>query len=130
MNNRLFSNPLIEVNPLELCKLWGELVEAYHGVNGFGGYTAEIYAYRFMAYVPAAHSHIGHESEPARKARDEVYYKAANQLVALIEEFIDWYDCYIQINGLAYQDWHRGIVAGQGKFDHRVRVTVERKDGE
>ncbi len=31
----------------EMLGVWGELVEAMHGVNGFGGTDAELYAYRF-----------------------------------------------------------------------------------
>lgn len=33
--------------PIELLSLWSELDEALAGKNGFGGDTAELYAYRF-----------------------------------------------------------------------------------
>src|SRR5262249_25383349 len=33
--------------------IWSELMDAYHGKNGFGGDTAEIYMYRLMPYDPA-----------------------------------------------------------------------------
>ena len=52
----MFSQPLLTVNPLEMMHLWGELVECYHGVNGYGSDTAEIYAYRLMPYSPLVHS--------------------------------------------------------------------------
>ena len=53
---------LIRVPPLELATLWGELVEAYHGVNGFGGNTAEIYAYRFRI-APLRPLEMSHEEQ-------------------------------------------------------------------
>jgi hypothetical protein len=43
----------------EAMRLWGELVEAAHGVNTFGGDTAELYAYRFSTDSPAATLGVG-----------------------------------------------------------------------
>ena len=39
--------------------LWGDLVEAYHGVNPYGGDVAELYLYRFMRDCPSARMGIG-----------------------------------------------------------------------
>lgn len=84
------NNPalLLEVSPLELMKLWGELVEAYHGVNGFGGDTAELYAYRFLPYVSSAES-----------AENENYFKARHKLNALLEMFCVAYRCSVLVDG-------------------------------
>jgi len=39
---------------VQALSVWMELEDALHGENGYGGDTAEIYIYRFMAYRPGA----------------------------------------------------------------------------
>jgi len=118
----LFSNPLIEVSLIELLKLWGELVEAYHGKNGFGGCVAEIYAYRFTRYSPLAHT------PPVTPLGEEelqiINLKAGNALVALVEEFCNQYSCKATIDTLDLGVWCRQMNAGMFRFDHRARVEI------
>lgn len=38
--------PLLRINTLDLLMIWGDLVAAYYGRNGYGTDTAEIYAFR------------------------------------------------------------------------------------
>ena len=45
---------MIDLPTTELLRLWADLVEAYHGVNWYGGHTAEIYFYRLARYDPSA----------------------------------------------------------------------------
>ena len=94
----------------EAMSLWAELVEAYHGVNGFGGDTAELYAYRFGHYAPG--HDVGFMAE--RYAR-----RTAETLGALLDRFVDAYDVGILIDGV---DYLRGTTPPA--FDHRVHVMV------
>lgn len=48
-------NAILTVSTHQLMQIWGELVEACHGVHGFGGHVAEIYAYRLTPYTPTCH---------------------------------------------------------------------------
>jgi hypothetical protein len=116
MEHNLFSNPLIEVPIVQLLWIWGELVESYHGINGFGGNTAEIYAYRLQGYSPMAHTHKN-QRQIADKAN-----QAASAIVALCEEFQRAHECTILLDGQGLNAWlttHR-----HGEFDHRVHVQV------
>lgn len=118
----MFSMPLIEVSLIELLKLWGELVEAYHGVNGFGGSVAEIYAYRFQRYSPLAHGPPINR-RPSDELRD-IHLRAGNALVELIEEFCNQYNCQATVDGLEVSAWCRQLNAGAFEFDHRAHVAV------
>lgn len=44
---------LLTIPPLELLRLWSDLVEAMHGVHQYGGNVAEIYVYRLQRRSPA-----------------------------------------------------------------------------
>lgn len=114
----MFSNPLIEVSIIELLRIWGELVEAYHGVNSFGGHTAEIYSYRLQRFSPMAHIHDDKERQ------GEINQKAANALVALLEEFCREYECKVMVDDLQLNDWCKQVNYRQIIFDHRVHITV------
>lgn len=113
----MFSNPLIELDMLSAMEIWGELVEAYHNLNGFGGNTAEIYAYRLQRFEPQAIEAIG----GVKKHRDKLNQKTANQLAALIEEFARQWECKILIDDQTPEAWLRQIQDG---FNHRAHVKV------
>lgn len=112
--------------PMEqLVLLWGELVEAYCGQHAYGGYTAEIYAYRFLPYTPLVH---GACAEPTRLAADmqhELQRHAALSLVAICQWFSSVYHVPVTINAQTPEDWY---TSTQGRFVHRVHVTMLRKD--
>ena len=118
----MFSNPLIEVSIIELLRLWGELVEAYHDKNGFGGNVAEIYAYRFQRYSQLAHL------QPITKMGEEelhlISIKAGNALIALVEEFCSQYHCKAMIDEIEPDTWCRRLNSGLIEFNHRVHVTI------
>ena len=85
-------SPLLTIPPLELAQLWAELVESWHGVNSYGGDTAELYPYRFQRYNPAAHRG---DSEPANAAMQDVERLACLCLAALLQEFRRRYPCEV-----------------------------------
>lgn len=125
---KLFDNALMTVNLLGMLRVWGRLVEAYHGVNGYGSDTAEIYAYHLTRYSPIVHGKHAvsgpsgklYEEEKADNARH-----AANALCSIIEEFCSEYaDCRVEIDGISLAEWcalnnnHRHV------YDHRCHVRV------
>jgi len=118
----LFSNPLIEVPLIELLKLWGELVEAYHGKHGFGGDTAEIYAYRLQPYHPLAHGRP--ITENGNEELHLISLRAGNALVALVEEFCNQYDCQATINDIGLDAFFKELNANRFEFDWRVYVKI------
>ena len=120
----MFSNPLIEVSVIELLKLWGELIEAYHGVNGFGGNVAEIYAYRFQRYSPLAHTQPVYEM--GQEELHVINLKAGNSLVALVEEFCNQYECKAMIDKIEPETWCRRLNSGLIEFNHRAHVNVRK----
>lgn len=121
----LFSNPLVEVSQIELLRIWGELVESYHGVNGHGGDTAELYACRFQRYSPMIHG--GHDlTSNQLRLKAGVDRNAAFALVALVEEFCREYNCSAEIDGIDPAIWCKEISFNQRAFDHRAQVKVKR----
>lgn len=118
----LFSQPLLTINPFEMMKLWGELVECYYDVNGYGGNTAEIYAYRLMPYSPSVHN--GAPMTDLKEQRSqELNAVAAGALASLCEEFEQQYECQIEIDGRSITSWY---MSYRDSFDHRVHVEVKR----
>ena len=115
----MFDTPL-----LELLKLWGELVEAYHGKNGYGGRTAELYAYRFCPDDPRRRGSELH-TEARKQADKEAAWIARNSLYDLCKLFAAVYDdAILRIDGREPFDWFQHVDAG---FNHRVRVKVTRR---
>ena len=117
---------LLSVPTLELMRLWGELVEAYHGVHRSGSTEAELYAYRLMPYNPLAHGDTGEgfrATEMCQAAIREMHSQAARALVALCEQFAADYQCRVMINGYVPQMWWE--TGGGDQFGHRAHVEVQ-----
>lgn len=110
---------MLNVPIVELLKLWGELVEAYHGVNGYGGCTAELYAYRFCRANPMR-TLLGDTAEKAKR-KDAV--QARESLFELVRTFENAYECRVTIDG---EDSFRWFQLAGDTFDHRVHAVVER----
>lgn len=113
----------------ELLKLWGELIEAYHGVNGYGGDTAELYAYRFRRDDPAARlDKVDGEKCQLRKDAEHAAEidarKALYGLLWLFEHTVT--NAKVRIDGKMLYQWQQ--IAE--KFDHRVHVKVVREVAE
>lgn len=101
----------------EAMTLWGELVEALHGVNGFGSDTAELYAYRFGHYSPLSVNASTNDRYEEGRANARVLFD-------LLTAFADHYRCHIEVNGRELGDW---LTSPQSQFNHRVHVRVWRK---
>ena len=105
-----------------------DLVEAFHGVNGYGGNVAEIYAYRLLSYSPTlglatnADCEKLQESEVLRKALIEANIEAGTNLLFLLEQLNKRYSCKIYVNENVFGQW----LAKEG-FPYRVHVKVIKK---
>ena len=117
----LFTQPLLEVDTLELLRLWGEFTEALHGVHPYGGHTAEIYGYRFQKYSPFAHT-SGTEAGAAEL--EELDAKAANTLAALVDLFRQEYDCRATIDGMTCEGWARAVLFDGLRLSRRAHVRI------
>ena len=114
----------LEQIPLnQLLTLWGELVEAMHGVNHYGGDTAELYAYRFGIDLPA--TQLGGEiGDEAVADRD---HQRAESLYALLKLFEESYEVRVEV--LTYRDCGRriGPWLARDRFVHRAHVRVRER---
>ena len=118
-------NAILTVSTHQLMQIWGELVEAYHGVHGFGEHVAEIYAYRLTPYTPTCHGEgLLEGSALCRDAECEVQMKAGASFVQLCSYFTEVYPSRILLDGMLIPDWWNACVSAGG-FAHRVHVTVE-----
>ena len=84
-----------------------ELKEAADGVNGYGGDTAEIYAYTLLPHTPSGN----------HTASD--YADAAESLGHLISKIAQRENKTALINDLPWKQW---IEKYGDSFDHRVHV--------
>jgi hypothetical protein len=108
----------------QALSIWSELWQAYYGKNGYGGDTAEIYAYRVMPYEPVvagANMKDFRETETFKRSSRAAYAKATNSLVNLLIKF-ESADCHLEVNGKSIREW-----AEKEYFDHRCHVKVNHK---
>lgn len=119
----LFDNALMTVNLIGLLEVWGQLVECYHGKNGYGGDVAEIYAYHLTRYSPLVHDKTitGKRHEEA-KAENALH--AANALCSIIEEFCNKYECRAEIDCVTLAEWCALCNHGRHVYDHRCHVKI------
>jgi len=115
---------MINIPIKEMLLLWSELVECYHGKNGYGGCVAELYSYRFQPYRPKAH--LDESSNLLSDDLKQVYFDAAFSLVELLKLFCDSYHCRCKINEVSIIHWFHGIKVQDYYFDHRVHVEIIR----
>ncbi len=108
--------------------IWSELWQAYYGENGYGSDTAEIYAYRLMAYEPAiAAGNVGDgsfkDTEMFKVNSRVAYIQAAHSLYNLLSKFESDNECRIEVDGKNIRDWVETEI-----FDHRCHVRVIHKE--
>lgn len=120
---KLFDNALMTVNLLGLLHVWGQLLEAYHNVNGWGGDVAEIYAYHLTRYSPLVHDGTI-DGELHERMKDEYTLNAANALCSIIEEFCTQYGCDAEIDGISLAEWCALNNNRRHVYDHRCHVRV------
>ena len=88
-----------------LLDLWGALVEAYHGVHGYGGDTAEVYAYTLQPRSPQAElAPAGSDLYRTAIAGREVIAQGA--LDAILHRFQERYPCRVHVDGGPGHRWH------------------------
>lgn len=81
----------------QALSVWSELEQAYYGCNGYGGTTAEIYAYRIQSCNPSIA--FGKESVFGEQAIREQAEKAGTSLYHLIVKFRADRPCSIDVDG-------------------------------
>lgn len=96
--------------------IWAELENAYQGTNGFGGETAEIYAYKL---IPFSHAWTLPESAIFKKEFTELCQAAAQNLTALLRKFEKVRKVKITVEDDPYDATH-----DVEPFGHRVHVRV------
>ena len=108
------------ISQSQLLHVWSELDDAYYGKNGFGSYTAEIYAYTLAEYHPNGNKQF---IDPA---------ETKGTLCKILEYFAEYrnVDVYIEekpfiVNGKRVDHWFWNSA-----FDYRVHVTIKHKEGD
>lgn len=97
----------------EAMKLYGELVEALYGKNGFGGATAELYMYRF-GFSLADNRHT------ISSYRAQAVQQACSSLYNLLAFFAENFGAKVFVNERELGPWVK-----EAGFEHRVHVRVE-----
>lgn len=108
--------PLLQLSPLGLLGLWDDLLTARYGDNGFGGDTAEIYAYRCAS--PGAATTLMTVPGDAAMLHDAAI-EAAQGLHAIIALFIERHRVTVEVDGRPFGPW----VASR-PFNYRAHVSV------
>lgn len=102
----------------QALRVWSELWQAYYGNNGYGGDTAEIYAYTLQPRTPSMD--MEQPGNSFAGLHDKVGLQAAKSLYALLFLFRNKHDCGIQVNGRVLGEWFMSTP-----FVHRCHVKVE-----
>ena len=108
---------MLSCTTLEAMNIWGELVECYYDVHGYGGDTAEIYSYRLEPYTPTAHNSSNESNSRLR----EVSYNAAKSLALIIKEFCHAYGCKAEVDEVIVEEWDRDIC---NYLSHRYHARI------
>ena len=107
----------------EMFRIWAELEEAKRGENGFGGDTAEIYAYRLVTDLASPGTHWD--------SRSDLASTAAQRLNDLCQEFVERYPEYevaIELHSpreFTAMDFDKVNVPA---FSHRIHLQVRAKE--
>lgn len=110
---------MMSISQNQLLRLWGELMDAYHGKNGFGSDTAEIYAYTLREDCPSRF--LLPEASISKESIAGGNRSAADALAGLCLKFEKDHDCKIRIDRMSIKRWRR--FAGSD-FTHRAHVKV------
>lgn len=118
---------LLNIPTMELMELCGELLEAYHGVNGYGSDTCELYAFRFGKLK---------EKESFKKEVEKSKFEARDNLFELLEMFKKSYSCDFvfifdrfndAVNLTGLQKIKDVWMQQGGGFEHRCHIKVIKK---
>lgn len=108
--------PLLHLSPLGLLDVWDDLLTARYGDNGFGGDTAEIYAYRCIG--PGTAMTLVATQPDSGMARDAAL-EAAQGLHAILELFMTRHRVVVEVDGCLFGPW-----VATTPFYHRAAVRV------
>jgi len=112
---------MVDLTIRQAVHVWSELQDAYRGINGYGGHTAEIYAYRLQQRDPTAEatSTSFTETQMHKQAVHEQAVHAGLNLIGLIEIFMDTYDCVVTVDD--HGAWKGALLTG---LYHRCHVKI------
>ncbi len=111
---------MIHISILQLLRLWSELDDAYYEKNGFGGDTAEIYAYTLLPAHPSADSDAPERMR--NKSKEEDGFQAAKTLLEILNLFAKMRKCVIVVDGRRLGRWFL-----QEPFDYKVHIMIKKK---
>ncbi len=94
--------------------IWSDLWQAYYGENGYGGDTAEIYAYRLIGRSPLLT--VSNDEELLR----EIGWEAYKNLQSFLTKFHQEVDCEIKVDDIPLHKWYEPLI-------HRCHVQILRK---
>jgi len=105
----------------QAVSVWSDLERAYMGVNGYGGHTAEIYAYRLQTRNPSAEATSTSFSKTAmfKHAAAEAGTEAGLNLTGLLDLFFETHECAIIVDDSP--TWRGELPLG---LWHRCHVTI------
>jgi hypothetical protein len=116
-----------EMSVRQILSVWSDLVDAYYGKNGYGGDTAEIYAYRLLRDNPTRYLAVD-GTQTKNDALAEDANLAACNLYGMLMAFTECYpdariypDCTKDKNGRALGKWYTRV-----QLDHRTCVRILR----
>jgi len=106
--------------------IWSDLWQAYYGDNGYGGRTAEIYAYRLVGHQPVWCQEPCPDAPTPylKEASWEAGVEAKRNLITLLLAFQEAANCFVDVDGVSLAEWDDG----QPLF-HRCHVTIQVESG-
>lgn len=108
----------------QALSVWDELVEAYYGENGFGGTTAEVYAYCLLPHSPGLETFLAHNSTIAQEQQRERAREASEGLRMLLELFCKQReDCDVEVDGVPFEPG-RTLIPPE---EHRWHIYIRRR---
>jgi len=107
---------ILQLPITQLLDLWSDLESARCGKNGFGSYTAELYAYRFRRHDPYL---LITDEATREEIENRIALESAQILHDLLVYFADRRECRLFIDGKKLGKW-----VAKTPFVHRVHVEV------
>jgi hypothetical protein len=119
---------MFNVSLSRVLGVWDELHLALRGENGFGGDTAEIYAYRLSDRDPMYHEKNGDYDSLFGDDFRETDESAKFNLLFICNEFMKHHDCSICIDTHeGWMDWD-GFNESDFISNHRYHVKVVKNE--
>ena len=115
---------MMNLTMVQALSLWTDLMQAEHGCNGFGGDTAEIYAYRLQPCNPSAKPPLC--GEIGINAAREQGLIASRNLYEILSHFRDERGVDVHVacsrtdDGRRVGEWMLSEV-----FEHRTQVRIK-----